>query len=172
MPTETPGKAAGFPLGRGDVLVVETSGGGGYGDPFQREPESVLADVRAGYVTEEGARKDYAVIVRGGAVDEEATRTHRQAARATRRALTLVLKDEKAYGDSRRRCYMSPATLAGRDLEKGDLVELRGKWGVPLRAWTEEDADVPENAVGLDKDGVAILAAEEGDGVFLSPVSV
>ncbi len=172
MPTETPGKAAGFPLGRGDVLVVETSGGGGYGDPFQREPESVLADVRAGYVTEEGARKDYAVIVRGGAVDEEATRTHRQAARATRRALTLVLKDEKSYGDSRRRCYMSPATLAGRDLEKGDLVELRGKWGVPLRAWTEEDADVPENAVGLDKDGVAILAAEEGDGVFLSPVSV
>ena len=67
---------------------------------------------------------------------------------------------------------MSPATLAGRDLEKGDLVELSGKWGVPLRAWTEEDAGVPENAVGLDKDGVAILAAEEGDGVFLSPVRV
>ena len=67
---------------------------------------------------------------------------------------------------------MSPATLAGRNLKQGDLVELRGKWGVPLRAWTEEDADVPENAVGLDKDGVAILAAEEGDAVFLSPVSV
>lgn len=171
-PSETPGKAAGFPLERGDVFVMETSGGGGFGDPFQREAEAVLADVRAGYVTEDGAREDYAVITRGGVLDEEATRARRQAARAARRALTLVLKDEEAGGDSRRRCFMNRKTLAGRNLERGGLVELRGKWGVPLRAWMEEDEGLPDNAAGLATDGVAILDAEEGDGVYLSPVSV
>ena len=171
-PSGTPGKAAGFPLEKGDVFVMETSGGGGFGDPYQREVESVLADVRAGYVTEEGARRDYAVIVQDGVLDEEATRARRQTARAARRALTLVLADKDAREDSRRRCYMNRAALAGRNLERGDLVELRGKWGVPLRAWVEEDAGLPENAVGLAADGVAILDAEEGDAVFLSPVRV
>ncbi len=171
-PSGTPGKAAGFPLERGDVFVMETSGGGGFGDPFQRDIEAVLADVRAGYVTEDGAREDYAVIVRGGVLDEESTRAHRQAARAKRRALTLVLKDEGAGRDSRRRCFMNRKTLTGRHLEHGDLVELRGKWGVPLRAWMEEDEGLPDNAVGLGADGVAILDADVGDGVYLSPVSV
>ena len=171
-PSGTPGKAAGFPLERGDVFVMETSGGGGFGDPFQREAEAVLADVRAGYVTEDGAMEDYAVVTRGGVLDEESTRAHRQAARAKRRALTLVLKDEDARGDSRRRCFMNRKTLAGRNLEQGDMVELRGKWGVPLRAWMEEDEGLSDNALGLDADGIAILDAEEGDAVYLSPVSV
>lgn len=171
-PSETPGKAAGFPLGKGDVFVMETSGGGGFGDPYQREVESVLADVRAGYVTEEGAKKDYAVIVRDGVLDEEGTRTRRQAARAARRAMTLVLADGDAREDSRRRCYLNLETMVVRGLQEGDLVELRGKWGVPLRAWMEEDKGLPDNAVGLAADGVAILDAEESDAVFLSPVSV
>ena len=171
-PSGTPGKAAGFPLGRGDVFVMETSGGGGFGDPFQRDIESVLADVHAGYVTEDGAERDYAVITRGGVLDEEATRAHRQAARAKRRALTLVLRDEDAGRDSRRRCFMNRKTLAGRHLEQGGLVELRGKWGVPLRAWMETDDALPDNAVGLAADGVAILDAEENDAVYLSPVNV
>ena len=171
-PSETPGKAAGFPLLKGDVFVMETSGGGGFGDPFQREVESVFADVSAGYVTEDGASEDYAVIVQDGVLDEEATRARRQAARAARRALTLVLADEEAGEDSRRRCYMNPETLAQRNLEAGSLVELRGKWGVPLRAWVEEDEGMPDDAVGLAADGVAILDAEQGDAVFLSPVNV
>ena len=171
-PSGTPGKAAGFPLEKGDVFAMETSGGGGFGDPFQRDIESVRADVRAGYVTEEGAREDYAVIVRDGVLDEEATRARRQAARAARRAMTLVLAGEDAREDSRRRCYMNPAALAERGLDEGTLVELRGKWGVPLRAWVEEDEGLPDNAVGLAADGVAILDAEEGDAVFLSPVKV
>ena len=39
-------------------------GGGGYGDPLDREPERVLTDVIDGYVSIEGARSDYGVIVR------------------------------------------------------------------------------------------------------------
>ena len=47
------------------VLRYLTNGGGGWGDPFEREPERVLRDVRDGYVTLGGAARDYGVVVLG-----------------------------------------------------------------------------------------------------------
>ena len=53
------------------VVYVNTPGGGGYGDPYQRDPEHVRQDVIAGYVTSEVAAKEYGVIVRyTGSPDE------------------------------------------------------------------------------------------------------
>ncbi|WP_414939389.1 hydantoinase B/oxoprolinase family protein [Amycolatopsis sp. cmx-11-51] len=46
-----------------DVVDVILPGGGGYGDPFDREPEAVLADVVDGYVSVEAARELYGVEV-------------------------------------------------------------------------------------------------------------
>ncbi|MFJ6598416.1 hypothetical protein ACIQPP_48100 [Streptomyces violaceusniger] len=48
----------------GEVLVHELSGGGGYGDPLDREPALVADDVLAGFVTAERAREMCAVVVR------------------------------------------------------------------------------------------------------------
>ena len=45
------GKVDGLSLAEGDSYIVETGGGGGFGDPRTRPPEAVLADVEAGYVT-------------------------------------------------------------------------------------------------------------------------
>jgi N-methylhydantoinase B len=39
------------PLAAGEALVVETSGGGGYGDPYQRDPEAIHRDIADGRVT-------------------------------------------------------------------------------------------------------------------------
>jgi N-methylhydantoinase B len=50
-----------YVLDRGDVVSLRLSGGGGYGDPGDRDPERIAADIREGYVTEEGARRDYGV---------------------------------------------------------------------------------------------------------------
>jgi N-methylhydantoinase B len=47
----------------GDGFVIETGGGGGFWDPFERDPEHVLADVRSGYVSLEAARRDYGVVI-------------------------------------------------------------------------------------------------------------
>ena len=47
------------------VLRYVNNGGGGWGDPFQRDPELVKRDVRDGYVTIEGAARDYGVVVAG-----------------------------------------------------------------------------------------------------------
>ncbi len=46
-------------LGKGDRLVVETAGGGGYGDPRRRSTERVAADIRNGKVSHETARASY-----------------------------------------------------------------------------------------------------------------
>ncbi|HEY8885144.1 MAG TPA: hydantoinase B/oxoprolinase family protein, partial [Chloroflexota bacterium] len=47
----------------GDVVSFQTCGGGGYGPPFEREPELVLADVRQGKVSVERARSVYGVAI-------------------------------------------------------------------------------------------------------------
>ena len=39
-------------------------GGGGYGDPFERDPNAVLEDVLNGYVSIEAAAREYGVVIR------------------------------------------------------------------------------------------------------------
>jgi N-methylhydantoinase B len=48
---------------KGDTLIIRTPGGGGYGDPYEREPSLVLIDVVNGLVSSESARRDYGVAV-------------------------------------------------------------------------------------------------------------
>ena len=48
---------------KNDVLMVRTPGGGGYGDPFERDPKLVLRDVLNELVSVEAARKDYGVTI-------------------------------------------------------------------------------------------------------------
>ena len=47
----------------GDVVLMDAAGGGGYGEPVEREPESVAADVVDGYVSVKGAREHYGVVI-------------------------------------------------------------------------------------------------------------
>lgn len=49
------------PVQPGDRVTVLTAGGGGHGDPRQRDPESVRRDVAEGYVSAEAAREIYGV---------------------------------------------------------------------------------------------------------------
>ncbi len=74
-------KVAGLRLKRGDLLSWELAGGGGWGDPFTRDPALVQRDVRRGYVSLEAARRDYGVALEPDtfAVDAAATRALRQA---------------------------------------------------------------------------------------------
>jgi N-methylhydantoinase B len=60
-------------LKRGDILRIETGGGGGHGHPFDRPIDAVLEDVRGGFVSVDAARRLYGVAIRGEAVDEATT---------------------------------------------------------------------------------------------------
>ena len=57
----------------GDVLEIRSAGGGGRGNPCEREPWRVAQDVRRGYVSLAAAERDYGVAIRDGEVDEKAT---------------------------------------------------------------------------------------------------
>ncbi len=65
--------------------TIRTAGGGGWGNPLERDPEKVKVDVMEGFVSLESARSDYGVVLRPGAkpgdyqIDMEATKRARTA---------------------------------------------------------------------------------------------
>jgi N-methylhydantoinase B len=87
LPHQRPmGKASGWALPAGERLLFEMGGGGGWGDPLDRDPAHVLKDVVGGYVSKESAEREYAVVVRQSeacySLDEKATHALRQKRRS------------------------------------------------------------------------------------------
>jgi N-methylhydantoinase B len=74
------------PLKAGDAFMIRSGGGGGYGDPLERDAEMVAADVLDGKVSRASAREAYGVVLTadGTAVDELATKESREALRRAR----------------------------------------------------------------------------------------
>ncbi|RLB28491.1 MAG: hydantoinase B/oxoprolinase family protein, partial [Deltaproteobacteria bacterium] len=64
----------------GDVVTMDAAGGGGYGDPLQRDLEFVKRDVLDGYVSIGGAREHYGVVIDPDTmeIDMDATRILRE----------------------------------------------------------------------------------------------
>jgi len=73
-------KTPAIPLAEGDLISNRTGGGGGYGDPFERDPEAVLMDVINGYVSLKSAADDYGVVIdpKTKTIDMEATKALRK----------------------------------------------------------------------------------------------
>jgi N-methylhydantoinase B len=63
----------GTKLVKGDILRIQTGGGGGMGHPYDRPSEMVLDDVHSGFVTAEAAQKFYGVCMSGDTLDAAAT---------------------------------------------------------------------------------------------------
>jgi N-methylhydantoinase B len=68
-----PSKGDQMVLSKGDRVTVRPAGSGGYGDPHERPPELILADVLDGYISADAARALYGVAVVGEQVDRTAT---------------------------------------------------------------------------------------------------
>jgi len=68
-----------------DLVQFESSGGGGYGSPLDRDPEAVASDVRFGYVTKSAAQRVYGVALKGRSanVDDAGTAALRKQMRRT-----------------------------------------------------------------------------------------
>ena len=121
-PGAFPGKVANFPLGPGDVVVMESSGGGGFGEPTERAAAAQLDDLADGYVTE-GGRGPYqsAAPPVGVTADAAVAAKH---------------------------CRMSPALGRALGADVGDLVELTAVSGPAMRLWIEAfDAALDEATV-------------------------
>jgi N-methylhydantoinase B len=56
-------KTSGIALDEGDTVTITAGGGGGYGNPLERNAEEVRRDVINGYVTPESAKRDYGAAI-------------------------------------------------------------------------------------------------------------
>ena len=79
-----PAVAPSHPLTAGDVVSVRTPGGGGYGDPLERDPERVLEDLVDERVSPSAAREHYGVVIQDDRLDLPATQSLRNEMRETR----------------------------------------------------------------------------------------
>jgi N-methylhydantoinase B len=98
---ELPGLVDDEPLPAGTLVRIDTTGGGGWGDPLEREPERVALDVVQGKVTLASARDDYGVVLVVGAngdvdVDIAATEARRAELRARLLAIPRPFFDRGA----------------------------------------------------------------------------
>ncbi|WP_066295548.1 hydantoinase B/oxoprolinase family protein [Bacillus sp. FJAT-29937] len=75
LPSKLPNRA----VKTGDTIQLAGPGGGGYGNPFERDPEKVLGDYLDGFILKENALKDYGVVITDtGEVDYEQTYERRK----------------------------------------------------------------------------------------------
>ena len=66
-------------------VIVRTGGGGGWGDPLERDPAAVRADVQEEFISAKSAREDYGVVLRDDlSIDQAATDAARRAIRSAR----------------------------------------------------------------------------------------
>ncbi len=167
-PSNMPGKVSGFRLERGDIVREETAGGGGHGDPLDRDPERVMADLVEGYLTPLQAERRYGVAVGAdGGIDADATRAQRRALRAARRPIRLEPANEELFDGPRRRVIVPRSAARAAGIDDGALIEISTGFGAPLRAWADIQGD--GEALMAGPSSLRIMRAAPGDAVTIAP---
>ena len=97
-----------IPLPEGSLLVDYVAGGGGFGDPIDRDPQAVLKDFGRGWVSREIAERIYGVVISrdGNAMDAAATND------ADRRSANLASESGAGIGKNQRRFSVGEQRLA------------------------------------------------------------
>jgi N-methylhydantoinase B len=108
----------------GDLLIFDTWGGGGWGDPLARDPALVATDVKRGLVTVDGAKRYGVVIAANGSVDAAATTALRDEL-ATKRGEVGLFNFGGTIEELRERCLAETGLPAPKDpaLQNSVLLE-------------------------------------------------
>lgn len=169
----TPGKVTGYPVYRDDVVVMQSSGGGGFGDPLERDAEQVRQDVAYGYISMDRARSRYGVVFKDGTVDATATARQRACLRRQNAELTVIADDViETYAGAkgrRRILYLHEQDAERLGLRTDDLLELIGRNPAPLRAWARLGLTAP-GEVRLDEFARRVLGVRASELVRIRPL--
>lgn len=170
-PSPLPGKVTGFALRADDIVIVRTAGGGGYGDPTERDAHAVVRDVRFGFVSATAAESIYGVALRDGSEDPEATRALRARLRAQRAVVRAILYEGEERAGSRLTLRMAPRAAQQLGVGDGDLVEVAREGGPSLLGWARLAADVPDDACALAASTAGLLGLAHDDRIALRRVN-
>jgi N-methylhydantoinase B len=128
-----------------DVFAVSWQGGGGYGDPLEREPEAVARDVASGAVSSEAADVIYGVVCRNG-LDLAATEIRRAVMRSERLGRAFVHDPEKMFQGTPTMA-LSESLFLAQDRRGWHVISKAGyilctgstRWreGAVAKTWTE-----------------------------------
>ena len=162
-PSALPGKVTAFELRTDEVVIEESAGGGGYGDPLERDPNAVSRDVAYGYVSPAAARASYGVVVRDAVVDAGATAAERSRLAGTRIRLRVHGTVEPESDGTRRVVVVHPATATVLRARSGALIELPNPDGPSLRAWLRLDDELPDASVAVGASALSMLGLVVGD---------
>ena len=111
------------PLPDGTIEYHNWQGAGGYGDPLERDPAQVAADVRDDAVSPEAALAVYGVVLRDGRADEAATEARRGVMRRERVDRARPAEEVVDAGDFPVPAWMAEVEPAG-SLRYGDVLEV------------------------------------------------
>ena len=107
-----------------DIFAVTWQGGGGWGDPIEREPETVVRDLAAGWISPQAASEIYGVVAKRGKVDVEATDAQRRAMRERR--VGRFVDDETKFIRGEPIGSISESLLIARDPRGTHVVTRAG----------------------------------------------
>jgi len=147
--SEFPGKVANFPLRRGDVIVMMSSGGGGFGPPGARATESLEADLADGLVSSQGLAPYGATLNADGGVARSPTQRTSEPVRVELASLAAPVD-----------CHLSSAVADPLAIHPGQLVELYGPTGPALRLWVEAVFPSAERSIRLSRSIEPVVASE------------
>ena len=165
-------KTTAFPVEAGDTLRISTQGGGGYGDPIERDPDRVRDDVVDGKVSLEQAFRAYGVALHPETleIDLEQTRARRQQIASERIYLTARPGGEPAMEKGLRVAWANPS-LGDRGVVEGDMAEaFATEIPTPLRFLVRFNSDVPEGSLLLDGEVWKAMGLTAGEGLLWNPI--
>ena len=154
-----------------DIVSMETGGAGGYGDPLNRDPASVAADVASGFVTVEAAYREYGVAIdsQTGRLDAAGTKAQRDVLDAARTSAVVAACDDLFVGE-RRTARLHPSFLDALGLDE-DFIEVVGSWPAPLRVWAIRDKSVDGGSIALDETARRITGLTIADRAVIRALS-
>jgi N-methylhydantoinase B len=165
-PSPIPGKVSGFPLRFGDIVSEESAGGGGHGDPLDRDLNLVEQDVRAGYLTLDDARNRYGVVFNTHAeIDAEQTARAKSEIR-NKRISAIVEGGEEDYFDEQRRLFLFPVGWCQlASIQSNDVVELCHGQTAALRGWASTSSKVKPGSIIVGLQALRLLQVSSGQTV-------
>ena len=161
-------KATAFPVVAGDVIRISTPGGGGYGDPLEREISMVMQDIVDGNVSLELARGSYGVVLDADAlvVDEVATRRARSELASRRIFLSPRRAGRAEFEEGVRVAHVNPV-MSDEGFREAEMVEICSPaHAATFRVAVKFDEGMSGDEVLLDDETWSMLELETGTTVL------